>query len=494
MTAIDAAFEQLDDAPDRGLFYASSRLTVLDHFRVPYEFDPELDGGEFEQLRLSDGGPALFWKRDLDGPVVAATLLGADRVAPIPVFTRFLSDELIEPLLRDSGGTWERARIITSANGAPVASIWRAEEGSVFLPFDPNDVVESFWTERYLTTTSGHRALSLRRALLFGYYRARPLLPRPLQIWLRRRFARLQARSAFPRWPVESCLHDFFELMLAILAGITGEPVPCIAPWPNGHTWALVLTHDVEQAEGLAAIGPVVELERALGLRSSWNIVPRRYEIDPSCVSDLIEAGFEVGVHGIYHDGRDLESWSTWQQRLPIAHKSAEGWNAVGFRSAASHRHSDWMQSLNFDYDSSWPDTDPFEPQNGGCCTWLPFFNGKLVELPLTLRQDHTLFVILGHRDEAEWLAKTEFLRARGGMATIDTHPDYLIDERIFSAYARFLERFSGDATAWQALPREISAWWRRRAASWLEHDGSTWRVVGPADLEGRVTFEGRSW
>ena len=125
-----------------------------------------------------------------------------------------------------------------------------------------------------------------------------------------------------------------------------------------------------------------------------------------SCVSDLIEAGFEVGVHGIYHDGRDLESWSTWQQRLPIAHKSAEGWNAVGFRSAACHRHSDWMQSLNFDYDSSSPDTDPFEPQNGGCCTWLPFFNGELVELPLTLRQDHTLFVILGHRTKRHGLRR----------------------------------------------------------------------------------------
>ena len=63
--------------------------------------------------------------------------------------------------------------------------------------------------------------------------------------------------------------------MFAILAGITGEPVPCIAPWPDGHTWALVLTHDVEQAEGFAAVGPVVDLERAHGLRSSWNLVPQ---------------------------------------------------------------------------------------------------------------------------------------------------------------------------------------------------------------------------
>jgi len=494
VTAIDAPFERLDEAPDYSLLRSSSRLTVLDHFRVPYEFDPDLGGGEFEQLRPSDGGPAMFWKRDLDGPVVAATLLAADRVERIPLFTRFLSDELIEPLLRELGGTWERARSITSDDGAPVASIWRGAGGSVFLPFDPNDVVESFRTERYLTTTTGECARGIRRLLRKSYYRTRPLLPRPFQIWLRRRYARLQARSNFPRWPIETCLHDFFELMLAIVAGITGESVPCIAPWPNGHTWAWVLTHDVEHAAGLAAIGRVIELERARGLRSSWNIVPRRYEIDPACVAGLFDAGFEVGVHGIYHDGRDLESRSTWQRRLPIAHEAAERWSAGGFRSAASHRDSDLMRSLNFDYDSSWPDTDPFEPQNGGCCTWLPFFVGQLVELPTTLPQDHTLFVILGQPDEATWVAKTEFLRARGGMAMIDTHPDYLVNERIFNAYAGFLDRFSDDTTAWQALPREVSSWWRRRAASWLEHDGSTWRVVGPAEREGRVTYEGGSW
>jgi hypothetical protein len=52
------------------------------------------------------------------------------------------------------------------------------------------------------------------------------------------------------------------------------------------------------------------------------------------------------------------------------------------------------MASLPFEYDSSYPDTDPFEPQPGGCCSWLPYFNGPLVELPITLPQDHTLFVI----------------------------------------------------------------------------------------------------
>jgi hypothetical protein len=493
VTVFDATFELLDDDLARGLFCSSSQLTLLDHFRVPYEIDPELGGG-IEQLRPVQGGPTLFWQRDLEGPVVASALCGADRTRQIHLFTRLLSDEMIEPLLQYRGGTWERARSLTSAAGASVASIWRADDGSVFLPFDPNEVVESFWTERYLSTASAQGVLNLRRAMMMGYYRARPLLPRPLQIWLRRRFARVQARSRFPRWPVETGLHDFFELMFAILAAVNGEPIPVIAPWPDGHTWAFVLTHDVEQAEGLAAVGPVIELERAHGLRSSWNIVPRRYEIDPDRVSDIVDAGCEIGVHGIHHDGRDLESWSTWQERLPLAYDAAERWNAVGFRSAALHRHPEMMRSLSFDYDSSWPDTDPFEPQNGGCCTWLPFFNGEIVELPLTLRQDHTLFVILGEQDETAWVEKATFLRSQGGMAMLDTHPDYLIDERIFSAYARFLQRFSDDATAWHALPREVSAWWRRRAESWLEHDGTTWRVAGPAADEGRVAFEAGIW
>jgi hypothetical protein len=46
------------------------------------------------------------------------------------------------------------------------------------------------------------------------------------------------------------------------------------------------------------------------------------------------------------------------------------------------------MPLLVFDYDSSYPDTDPYEPPPGGCCTWLPYFNEELIELPITLAQD----------------------------------------------------------------------------------------------------------
>ena len=50
------------------------------------------------------------------------------------------------------------------------------------------------------------------------------------------------------------------------------------------------------------------DAEVEAGCRSSWNLVPKRYEVADATVSDLRARGFEVGVHGLYHDGRDLES------------------------------------------------------------------------------------------------------------------------------------------------------------------------------------------
>ncbi|MGH2887499.1 MAG: hypothetical protein ACRDPA_33175, partial [Solirubrobacteraceae bacterium] len=160
-----------------------------------------------------------MWQRDPEGPPCVTTMLGTDRATPITLFTPVLADDKAEPLLHGRGGAWHRARTLTAADGSASGSIWRSDDGSVFLPFDPNDAVESFWTERYLESAASRGVRSLRRALMVAYYRTRPLLPRTVQIWLRRRFARVQARSIFPRWPVETSLHDFFDLMFAILNG-----------------------------------------------------------------------------------------------------------------------------------------------------------------------------------------------------------------------------------------------------------------------------------
>jgi hypothetical protein len=322
------------------------------------------------------------------------------------------------------------------------------------------------------------------------YYRVRPALPRAVQIAARRGFARVQARRSFPRWPVEQGLHALYDFLFAELTRLAGTEVPRIAAWPNGFRWALVLTHDVETAVGYENIGRLRAIEEAMGYRSSWNLVPRRYAISDQVVADLHSAGFEVGVHGLYHDGRDLESEETLRERLPEIRAYAERWQAVGFRSPATHRRWDLMPMLGFDYDSSYPDTDPFEPQSGGCCSWFPFANRDLVELPITLPQDHTLFTILRRDNASDWLTKAERIRAAGGMALLITHPDYMLDGPGPVAYERFLAEYRGDATAWKALPKDVSAWWRRRAASTLEREPK-WTISGPARDEGRIDFAG---
>ncbi|MGZ4399191.1 MAG: hypothetical protein ACXVZ1_12335 [Gaiellaceae bacterium] len=474
------------------LLEATRPLLVLDYFRVPYRVVDRRSGGDGAELapgceriwRAGDPtGRALVWPAAAE----AATLPAAPaRIGSISLHVGAVPDARAAGLLGPDGG-WAPATPLVLEDGGAESSIWRSEGGSVFLPFDPDEAIRSFWSERYRDAARRSLLGRLRGLAVRVYYRVRPLLPRRLQIALRRRLTRIQARTRFPRWPVETSLHDLYALLLDELARVAGEPLPWIEPWPGGYAWAIVLTHDVETSVGCESLSLLRDVELATGFRSSWNFVPRRYEVADAVVRELTKAGFEVGVHGLYHDGRDLESLEILNERLPAIRGYAERWQAVGFRSPATHRVWEWMPMLGFEYDSSSPDTDPFEPQPGGCCSWLPFHNGELVELPLTLPQDHTLFVILRHADEGAWIEKTAFLRERGGMALLNTHPDYMLDPGMVALYERFLRRFRDDETAWKPLPRELAAWWRRRAASRLERAEGEWRIAGPAEGEGTV-------
>jgi hypothetical protein len=251
-----------------------------------------------------------------------------------------------------------------------------------------------------------------------------------------------------------------------------------------------VLTHDVETAAGLRDMNLLRAPERARGYRSSWNFVGARYQVDDESVRSLQDDGCEIGVHGLRHDGRDLAG-RFMDERLPAMWEHASRWNAVGFRSPATHRKWELMHRLGFDYDSSYTDTDPYEPQPGGCCTFLPYFNHGMVELPITLPQDHTLFTILQHADAGLWLRKAGHIRDRGGMVLVLTHPDYAHDQRLADGYRALLGTFADDGTAWRALPREVAAWWRGRAASTIRGHGDGWSIDGPASGTGRVCFAG---
>jgi hypothetical protein len=461
---------------------ATKRLAVLDELRVPYQHPDVGSGHAWASLSAGEPNRALHWFVGEQGEPAAGWSLGSLRL-----WGRVASDEAVEAFVTSLPGKWSRETPIVDLSGTRRSSTWRSGAGGTVLPFDPDELIANLRSERYLSVQRS-RGLSLKAFARRAYYRIRPLMPRRCQIAVRRAYSRVQARTAFPRWPVERTLHDLTALVLQRVADAAGKPVPYIASWPRGRRWALVLTHDVETAAGRDAIEVVRAVEEASGYRSAWNLVPERYAVKDSLVERLTAEGCEVGVHGLRHDGRDLESVATLERRLPEMRRWARRWGAVGFRSPATHRVWEWMPKLGFDYDSSYPDTDPFEPMSGGCCSWLPFFNDGMVELPITLTQDHTLLVILG-LDESVWLEKAKLLRAEGGMALAVVHPDYMRDVAHLRAYARFLGAFRDDPTVWTPLPREVADWWRRRATTSLRVLDGRWEASGPAREEVAIAF-----
>jgi hypothetical protein len=219
-----------------------------------------------------------------------------------------------------------------------------------------------------------------------------------------------------------------------------------------------------------------MKLEMRLGFRSSFNFIPDGEYRTPRDLRDHVESnGFEVGVHDFRHDGKLYWSRRGFKSHARAINQSLKEWGAVGFRSGFMMRNLDWLHDLNLLYDSSTFDTDPFEPQPDGAGTIFPFhIDGRprsgYVELPYTLPQDFTLFLVLRERNTAIWEEKLEWLVGCGGMALMNTHPDYMSFDRLpardeFDAalYERFLLHVKKkyDGTFWHALPREVAAWVR---------------------------------
>ncbi len=354
---------------------------------------------------------------------------------------------------------------------------------------------EHFLYERYEGTRR-------RSAAIRAYYAVKPLLPRRLQIAVRRGYARVQARRAFPAWPAEPVLVELRDAELwRKLADAPDGRVPLVNFWPEGRRYAVALTHDVEGPRGVANIERVREVERRHGFVSSWNFVAEGYPLPNGLFEALRAEGCEIGLHGIHHDGSLFRDRASFERQLPLICRYLAEWDAVGFRSPATHRNPDWMRELPVLYDSSFPDTDPFEPQSGGCCSILPFRFGDVVELPITLVQDHTMWEILREPGIDRWLQKSKWIMRHHGLINLIVHPDYVVDSARLELYDRFLAFLVAQPGGWHALPRDVARWWRQREDLSVIHDrDGRPQVAGACDYvptvahaqerDGRIVFD----
>ena len=232
-----------------------------------------------------------------------------------------------------------------------------------------------------------------------------------------------------------------------------------------------------------------MQLEMELGFRSSFNFVPEgSYRVPAELRAELTDSGFEVGIHDLKHDGHLFASRRGFKRRAERINGYAREWGASGFRSGFMLRNLDWLHDLDIDYDASTFDTDPFEPQPDGGHTIFPFWvprpngssanghesttdspsRGGYVELPYTLPQDSTLFLVLRETTPEIWMRKLDWIARHGGMVLVDAHPDYMSFGRsrptttkyAVALYREFLThvktRYAGEY--WHALPREVAA------------------------------------
>jgi len=321
-----------------------------------------------------------------------------------------------------------------------------------------------------------------------AYYALKPLLPR----WLTRRVKRVYgAHRGGARqlaWPIEGRYVRFQFGVVSNLLEILGRAhLPFLDFWPDGRRFAFVLTHDIETAEGQSFACKVADIDAEFGFRSCFNFVPEQYRLDRGLMDELSARGFEIGVHGLKHDGRDFESLDQFRRRATRMNQFIHDFGTVGFRAPLTHRNPQWMQMLDIEYDGSFFDTDPYEPIAGGTMSIWPFQLGHFVELPYTLAQDYTVVEVAGETTPRMWLEKVEFIRANHGMALLNTHPDYLRKPLTRRIYSEFLAAMRERADFHHVLPREIARWWRTRAAATAVQELPD-ACVATIDIDGEIS------
>jgi len=305
------------------------------------------------------------------------------------------------------------------------------------------------------------------------FYLLKPVIPRKTQLELRKWLAHKKLQKAINEWP--------------ILASSTEPPIYWQG-WPDQKQFAVILRHDVESQKGHDRSRELMLVEKQLGFRSAFYFVPERYKVCKTLRTDMVNEGFEIGVHGLKHDGKLYRSPDIFKKRAQKINHYLSEWNAVGFTSPASHHKLDWNYALEILYDSSTFDTDPFEPQPTNLATIFPKWidhveypneehlsHSGYVELPYTLPQDFQSFVIMQQKNIDLWKRKVDWIAEHGGMVNVVTHPDYMsfgndevgIEEYPIAYYEQFLTYIKEQYADryWHGLPRDLATFFSSNVA-----------------------------
>jgi hypothetical protein len=363
------------------------------------------------------------------------------------------------------------------------------------LPFDLTEVATNLRQERY--RQNGYNFLQKSTSGLAAqrlYYQLRPFMGVGVRKHLQKMRLKGWDKIPFPQWPVDRSVDALLEGALKVTLRAQGRTsMPFIWFWPDAAPAAAMMTHDVEGDEGIAFCDELMNIDDSFGIKSAFQLIPEgREEQWRRTAAKLRGRGFEVNLHDLNHDGRlfsDKPAFLTHARRI---NDYTREFGCEGFRSGAMYREQGWYDAFEFSYDMSVPNAAHLEPQRGGCCTIMPYFVGRILELPLTTVQDYSLFHILGDYSTALWEEQIGVIMAHHGLISTITHPDYLLGERergIYEDLLRHLVQLRDRDGVWVALPGEINRWWRNRRDMRLTSTADGWRITGPDCERARVAY-----
>ena len=364
-------------------------------------------------------------------------------------------------------------------------------DGAVYLPFDPSEVINNLRLETYAADWREKFPIS---ALASMYYFVRPLLTVHIRKRLQGFHFRGWRKLTFPRWPVDCSVDNLLAQLLALSMKAAGvNRIPFVWFWPHGATSCAIMTHDVETERGREFCKTLMDIDEAFGIKASFQVIPeQRYLVSDGFLSSVRDRGFEIVVHDLNHDGHLYKDRKRFVERAAKINFYAREYRAEGFRAATLYRKQLWYDALNLSYDMSIPNVAHLDPQRGGCCTVMPYFIGDILELPVTMTQDYTLFNIIKDNSIALWQQQMQIILEKHGLITFIVHPDYIIMQQrraMYEALLACLRSLREEKGVWIPTPGEVNRWWRERAQMRLSKGPDGWRIEGPGSDRAVVAY-----
>lgn len=286
------------------------------------------------------------------------------------------------------------------------------------------------------------------------FYAVKPLIPRRAQVVA----PRIRARR--------------------ILHRLGGDPLPRMPaqplgfPWPDGAKAAAIVTHDVELDPRQHDVRALTRVEEQFDITSCWNFVVRRYRVDTALIAALRAEGHEVGVHGVYHDGKKYDSETERSTaRMPCPGASGDH-GASGIRLGRRRL----PQSLS--------PLRPRDAQHGSVRVGLldaglgPISAeaGRLQQL-CAIHAQRALCRAAGHAPAGlhtvrgaevhrhrRGCKQIDFIHSIGGLINVIVHPDYMLTAARLELYRQLLAHLRDKDQLWLTSPSAVAHWTRERA------------------------------